>query len=374
MEPCEVPLAAPPTQGIKYAGSKLKLLPQILALISKLKPKTVLDGFSGTTRVSQALAQCGYKVHANDRAAWSKTFATCYLLNTRPAKHYAPIIEHLNALPPRDGWFTENYGGNGDVEISFGADGLKKPWQLHNTRKLDAMREEIDQLSLSQEERAVLLTSLMLALEEVDSTLGHYAAYLSKWSKRSYRRLHLRVPELLTDRGEQHEVYQRDIFDLLPELQVDLAYFDPPYGSNNDKMPPSRVRYQAYYHVWTSVCLNDKPELFGKSRRRMDSSDRYDLCPFEDFRRGADGRFVALSAIDRLLRETNAAYIVLSYSSGGRATAQELHEVMAKHGTVVEVLEVAYRRNVMADMRWTHDWVRDSEEPNREFLLVLEKK
>jgi adenine-specific DNA-methyltransferase len=301
-------------------------------------------------------------------------FATCYLLNTRTAEHYAPIIEHLNALPPRDGWFTENYGGNGDVEVSFGADGLKKPWQIHNTRKLDAIREEIDKLSLSLEERAVLLTSLMLALEEVDSTLGHYAAYLSTWSKRSYRELHLRVPALLTHHGVKHKVYQRDIFDLLPEVQVDLAYFDPPYGSNNEKMPPSRVRYQAYYHVWTSICLNDKPELFGRSKRRRDSSDRHDVCPFEDFRRGADGRFVALSAIDRLLHETRAAHIVLSYSSGGRATAQELQEVMAKHGKLIDALEVAYRRNVMADMRWTHDWVRDSEEPNREFLLLLKKR
>ncbi|MGB4805131.1 MAG: DNA adenine methylase, partial [Anaerolineae bacterium] len=49
-------LDAPPTEGIKYAGSKLKLIPQILQLIKKVNAKTVWDGFSGTTRVSQALA------------------------------------------------------------------------------------------------------------------------------------------------------------------------------------------------------------------------------------------------------------------------------------------------------------------------------
>ena len=47
---------------------------------------------------------------------------------------------------------------------------------------------------------------------------------------------------------------------------VDLAYYDPPYGSNNDKMPPSRVRYASYYHVWTTIIQNDRPELFGKGR------------------------------------------------------------------------------------------------------------
>ncbi len=369
----DVIVDAPPTQGIKYAGSKLRLLPQILGFISKVHPRTVLDGFSGTTRVSQALAQRGYKVLSNDRAVWSATFATCYLLNKLPANHYVSIIEYLNNLTPQDGWYTEHYGGTSESNSSIGVDGLKKPWQVHNTRKLDAIREEINRLQLSQEERAVVVTSLILALEEVDNTLGHYAAYLNKWSTRSYKTLELKVPALLPHKGITHEVYQKDIFELLPNATVDLAYFDPPYGSNNQKMPPSRVRYQAYYHVWTTICLDDKPSLFGKAKRRGDSSDVFDTSPFEEFRRGEDGRFIALDAIDRLLGGTKAAYILMSYSSGGRATAQELNDVMKKHGTLVDVLKVAYRRNVMADMRWTNDWVRDSEEPNREFLFLLRK-
>src|SRR5215207_9700194 len=64
-------MSVPPTEGIKYAGSKLKLLPHILELAARVEPKTVFDGFAGTTRVSQALAQCGYRVIANDIAAWS---------------------------------------------------------------------------------------------------------------------------------------------------------------------------------------------------------------------------------------------------------------------------------------------------------------
>jgi len=62
------------TQGIKYAGSKLKLLPYIADVISDLNINSVLDGFSGTTRVSQALAQMGYNVTSNDISVWSKCF------------------------------------------------------------------------------------------------------------------------------------------------------------------------------------------------------------------------------------------------------------------------------------------------------------
>jgi adenine-specific DNA-methyltransferase len=363
---------APKTEGIKYAGSKLKLLPCIIQLIRKAKPKTVLDGFAGTTRVSQALAQAGHRVIANDLSAWSKVFGTCYLLNPHPSEHYQPLIDHLNALPGKDGWFTEHYGGEPNGGSSIGKDSLKKPWQKHNTRRLDAIREEIDRLSLSDVERAVLLTSLILAMDEVDSTLGHFASYLNEWSPRSYNEIHLRVPQLI-QKLEAHAVHQGDIFDLMPKAEVDLAYFDPPYGSNNEKMPPSRVRYAAYYHLWTTICLNDKPELFGKANRRADTSDTLAKSIFEDFRRNAAGRFIVVDAIERLLRATRARHILLSYSSGGRATAEELNRVISSVGQLVEVLEVDYRKNVMAGMRWTNEWINDAETPHKEFLFLIEK-
>ena len=100
--------------------------------------------------------------------------------------------------------------------------------------------------------------------------------------------------------------------------------FDPPYGSNNEKMPPSRVRYAAYYHVWTSVVLFDKPDLFGKANRRCDTADSVAASAFEEFRRSARGRFIAVEAIEQLIEATPARWTILSYSSGGRATAPRI--------------------------------------------------
>ena len=180
------------------------------------------------------------------------------------------------------------------------------------------------------------------------------------------------MPEVFTSEGD-HEVYQTDIFELVPRVSVDLAYFDPPYGSNNEKMPPSRVRYAAYYHLWKSVVLFDKPTLFGKAKRREDTSDPLAASVFEEFRRNDDGRFIAVEAIANLIRETQARWILLSYSSGGRATAQQLNEVVQSNGKLLAALELDYKRNVMAGMRWTHEWVDAAEKPNREFLFLLEK-
>jgi len=367
--PC---LEIPSTEGIKYAGSKLKLIPQILDLAKKVDAKTILDGFAGTTRVSQAFAKLGYSVVCNDIAHWSEILGTCYLLNTKQQTEHQLLIDHLNSVPPIDGWFTEHYGGHANDGCAVQVDGLKKPWQLHNTRKLDGIRQEIEHLNLDKVDRAVTLTSLMLALDRVDSTLGHFSAYLKDWSPRSYKELVLEVPKVFRSEGN-HQVCRSDIFDLVPNASVDLAYFDPPYGSNNEKMPPSRVRYAAYYHLWKSVILYDKPELFGKAKRRKDTSDKLSASVFEEFRRNTHGRFMAVEAIEKLIKMTQARWILLSYSSGGRATAEELNDVMHSNGKLLAVVEMNYKRNVMAGMKWTDEWVDAAQKPNREFLFLLEK-
>ena len=133
------------------------------------------------------------------------------------------------------------------------------------------------------------------------------------------------------------------------------------------------MRYAAYYHLWTSICLYDRPQLFGKANRRADTSDSVAASVFEDFRSDADGEFLAVKAIRRLLAESTAPHIILSYSSGGRATAEELHDVIASSGKLLETLEIDYRRNVMAGMKWTNEWLRDADAPNREFLFLIER-
>ena len=330
-------------------------------------------GFSGTTRVSQAFAKAGYSVVSNDMAIWSQVLGTAYLLSERPPQAYQPLIHHLNSVPPIDGWFTEHYGGYANGGCAVQQDGLKKPWQIHNTRKLDGIRQEIEEMQLPTVDKAVALTSLIMALDRVDNTLGHFASYLRKWSTRSYKEMCLRIPNIIVAKNRQHQVCRQDVRNLVNDIQVDLAYFDPPYGSNNEKMPPSRVRYEAYYHLWKTICLFDEPALFGKAKRRTDSSDTVAVSIFEEYKRSPAGRFIAVQAIDELIRTTQAQWIIMSYSSGGRATAEELHEVLQCNGKVLEILEVRYKKNVMANMKWTNEWVKESQQAHREFLFLLEK-
>ena len=370
---------SPDTQAIKYTGSKLKLLPYILDLSKKAcgdsKNVSVFDGFSGSTRVSQAYAKTGYRVYANDIAPYTKVFNTAFLLNTNNPETYQPLIDYLNSIKPVDGWFTENYGGDGKYKISNNGDGLKKPWQKKNTRKLDAIRDKIDKLNLDEITKSVAITSLIFALDQVDSTLGHYASYLSEWSPRSYNDLKLEVPALWINKNK-NVVMNTDVFRALEKLpdNIIIAYFDPPYGSNNERMPPSRVRYASYYHIWTTICLNDKPAIFGKAKRRTDTSDTIAGSVFEDFRKSTSGKFIVIEAIEELVKQAKTDYIILSYSSSGRATANELNEVLNNYGKIIEVKKVNYKKNVMATMKWTHDWTKEIDDDNFEYLFLMEKK
>ena len=94
---------------------------------------------------------------------------------------------------------------------------------------------------------------------------------------------------------------------------------------------------------------------------------------FEEFRKDDSGNFIAVKAIDMLIESANVRYIALSYSSGGRATAEQLNEVLTKHGELIKTIELDYKKNVMANMKWTNEWSRGTQEPNREFIFLIEK-
>lgn len=77
----------------------------------------------------------------------------------------------------------------------------------------------------------------------------------------------------------------------------------------------------------------------------------------------------AAGAIKRLLKETPCPWILLSYSSGGRAAAEELNESIERYGKLVEII----KENVTSSMKWTHRWARELNEPNKEFLFLIRK-
>ena len=356
------------TEGVRYSGSKRSVIPKIHELIHVLPIRSVLDAFAGTTRVSQYFKSAGYDVHCNDLAAYSTVFGRCYLENCdveRPGLDEK--IKFLNHLKPVDGYFTAHFGGEDDgAGLVKAADGKKKPFLLKNTRKLDAVRDEIDKIAEDKIEHAILLTALINALDQVENTLGHQVAYLSKWAPRAYSDFVLRRPRLLAGDGS-YRTTRMDARKI--SGRFDLAYFDPPYNTNNTHTPTTRVRYASYYHFWTTVVLNDRPEPVGASNRRLDCSS--DTLPGAISKYESTKYDQVLEEIDQLISGVDARYVLFSYSNKGKVGVEDLEKLFARY-QVLAVEKFSHRENVQRLLTSNREWLGD-QSANFEHLFLVEK-
>jgi len=302
---------------IKYLGSKRLLIDPILEAVGGFtEARTVLDLFSGTSRVGHALKRAGYRVIANDHNAFARTLAACYVAADagKVGRDAESLIAELDRVPGEPGWFTKTYC----VDARY--------FQPRNGARIDAIREAIGARSLDPALEAVALTSLMEAADRVDSTTGLQMAYLKKWAPRSFGELHLRVPELLPGPGEAHGLEAAEAARTLP---ADVAYIDPPYNQHS---------YLGNYHIWETLVRWDRPDVYGVARKRADVRERGSA-----FNR----RTTMRDALADVIAEVRARDLVVSFSDEGFLGREELTAMLARRGEV-EVREFDFKRYIGA--------------------------
>lgn len=333
---------------VKYLGSKRTLIPTILDIINALpETRTVIDLFSGTSRVGHALKRVGHRVLANDHNAYARALATCYVQADREdhLRDAERLIRELGALPGAPGYFTETF-----CERS-------RFFQPKNGARIDAIREAIVQKALHPELEAILLVSLMEAADRVDSTTGVQMAYLKSWAARSFNDLELRVPALLPrsphGKGEAHE---RDAVEAAHTLEGDVAYLDPPYNQH---------KYLGNYHIWESLTRWDKPEVYGIACKRVDCRTRASAF---------NSKTTALEALRDVIECLRVKHLIVSFSDEGYIARSTMEDMLAMKGAV-HVIERDYRRYVGAQIGiYNPQGVRVgkvSHLRNREYLYVV---
>jgi adenine-specific DNA-methyltransferase len=303
---------------IKYLGSKRVLVPLLVDLVRKLPGdvRTFVDLFSGTCRVGHAMKRAGYQVTANDHNAYAHALAGCYVQADADAV-LAParrLLAELQSLPPRPGYVTETY--------------CQKSRFFHpkNGERIDAIRERIEELDLEPDLRAVVLVSLMEAADRVDSTTGVQMAYLKSWAPRAHNDLELRVPDVLPGPGR---ALKAEAIDALHETSADVIYIDPPYNQHS---------YLGNYHIWETLVAWDRPKVYGVACKRVDCRAR--TSPFNSKRQIHD-------AMRELLVAAKARHLLVSLSSEGYITPEQMRQMLEEHGDI-EVHTVEYDRYVGA--------------------------
>ena len=308
---------------IKYIGSKRTLLPAVVRAVEAVPgARSVLDLFSGTSRVGHALKGAGFRVLANDHNAYAATLARCYVAADREAVEAdaRKLLGEFSALPGEPGWFTHTF-----CERS-------RFFMPKNGARVDAIREAIAQKSLEPELEAVVLVSLMEAADRVDSTCGLQMAYLKQWAPRAANELELRLPRILPRAAHgKGEAHQLEALEAARTLAADVVYVDPPYNQHS---------YLGNYHVWESLVRWDKPEVYGTACKRVDCRTR--KSPFNSKR-----KFHA--ALAELIAALQARVLLVSFNNEGYIERPQMEALLSTRGRVT-VLSHDYKRYVGAQI------------------------
>ena len=269
----------------RYLGNKYKLLPFITKVVNEecSDINSVADIFAGTGAVSSAFTD---KVLITNDLMYSN-----YICNYAwfGAEEYDPhiiidcVIRYNSLCYLEDNYMTENFS-----DTYFSRD---------DCAKIGYIREDIECLyengSINKRERAILITSLLYAMDKIANTCGHYDAY--RKGVVFDKPLELYVPLAEVHNTADNQCYNTDANELVKDISADLVYIDPPYNSR---------QYCDAYHLLENVARWEKPEVFGVAKKMDRSTMKSKYCTQS-----------ATEAFEQLIKDINAKYILLSYNN-----------------------------------------------------------
>lgn len=322
-------------QLITYLGNKRKLLDFIETVICEIKQQlaqeklSILDGFSGSGVVSRMLKAHSSPLHTNDLEPYAAQINRCYLANRHavPMETISDAITELNANKLRDdlgrGFIEELYAPKDDQDIQ---EGERVFYTNQNARIIDNMRRMITHYPADL--MPFLLGPLLHKASVHANTSGVFKGFY-KNSQTNRGQFGGNANNCLSRITKEIEipapifsifdcdvvVHQRDVNDLVKEVEVDVAYFDPPYNQHP---------YGSNYFM-----LN----LITNYQRPMEISEVAGI-PVDWNKSAYNKRQQAALAFENLIRDTQAKYVLVSYNDEGTLSVDDLTAIFAKHGTV----------------------------------------
>jgi len=304
----------------RFLGNKFKLLPFIKRVIEEncQNVETICDIFAGTGVVGFYLSTQNNKVIFNDILKSCtipiKAFATVTQYDKGKIDNY--INEFNRFKVERDNYFSINFGNkyfNSDV-----------------ARKIGAIRDLIEKAKINEEEKSILLTSLLYTIDKIANTVGHYDAYTKTSNhNQEFKMRSLYIPVLT---NQNNEVYEENANSLIKKLKgIDLLYIDPPYNSR---------QYSDTYHLLENLIRWEKPKVFGKAAKMDRSNLKSKYCLKS-----------AGEALKALINNADCKYILLSYNntennrhqrSNNRIPKEEIINILKGRGRV-EIFEQNYK-------------------------------
>jgi adenine-specific DNA-methyltransferase len=342
---------------MRYIGGKAQLLGDIDAVISENatgRESVFCDIFAGTGSVARYFKP-RYEIHSNDTLHFSYVIQKATVENNRKPTFaglarigVADPVEFLEKSEASDdgqrlSFVADNYAPNDRCERMY----ISK----RNAVRIDFIRNTIETWRKSglidEIEYYYLLASLIEGVPFVSNIAGTYGAYLKKWDKRALKAFEMARLDVL-DNGRANRSHNTDANKLIREIEGDILYIDPPYNSR---------QYAPNYHLLETISRYDNPEIRGVTGMR----------PYDDAKSAFCVKSEVPDVFDDLIAKARFTDIVMSYSTDGLMTSEQIEAVLKRYG-----VPDSYKRYSIPYRKYKSK-IFDKEKTVREYLFYIHK-
>ncbi len=299
-------------------GSKQNLLSSIFSHVDKLEYETVLDAFSGSGCVAYEFKRQGKSVTTNDFLNFSYVISKAVIENSHVKIDDTDLTNLLTKRNDAPHFVRDTYQGLffNEEECTF----------------LDSLWANIQDID-DEFKRYIALAAACRACQK-KRPRGIFT-FTGKKSWDGRRDLRISMQEQFTDalrlfndsvfdNGKKNKANCADIMEFT-DANFDLVYLDPPYWS-----PLSDNDYVRRYHFiegYSTYWRNLNVDI--KTKTRKFKSYKSDFSKLDS----------ATQAMKMLFKRYSNSIIVLSYSSNGLPTKDELFKMLSHVKSKVEVHE-----------------------------------
>lgn len=335
---------------MRYIGNKESMVEEIDSFIeSRVESEeslTLFDAFCGTGAVSDRLKN-KFNLVINDNLKWATVYTAGRLY--APSCHFERLgfdpFAFLNQSDEKvQGFIYKNYAPTESSRMYFTPE---------NAARIDYFRKQIEEWHknklLSEAEYMLLLASLVESVSRVSNTAGVYGAFLKKWDGRALKPIEFIKPAYNACDSLNIKIYNDKTENIISDVKCDILYLDPPYTQN---------QYGTQYHLLETLILNDHPSVSKVTGSR----------PVMPMRSDWSKEYKAHILLDKIIANTTARYIVMSYNNDGLMSKEYIEAVMKRYGKPETYCckKISYKKY--------QNWKSQNHKEHFEYLFFVEKK
>lgn len=285
------------------------------------KEQTFCDIFSGTGAVARYFKPM-FEVYSNDALHFSYVIQKATIENNKRPEFkklkkqgILDPFSYLEETPVKnivlnndDFFIANNYAPNDTCNRMY--------LRMENAVRIDFIRTTIEQWRrkqwIDEMEYYYLLAGLIEGVPFVSNITGTYGAYLKEWDKRAFKNFEM-VRLDVFDNERKNICFHKDANQLIEEIEGDILYLDPPYNAR---------QYAPNYHLLETISRYDKPQIKGVTGMR----------PYQDVKSPFCMKGQVLPAFEELIEKAKFENIILSYSTEGLMTKEQISDVLKRYG------------------------------------------